>query len=156
MTDARWSDIDDDLRRSLKHFRAAIQIYKAGDLEGETLESYKSRMALMQAMASGYTGLENAFLRVFEMLGETKPAGQSMHADIVRRLQREIPGLRPALLDLGLGHAVDTARRFRHISRHVYDTFTTDDAGTALDAAAVIVARMPDAFAALKRVVDPD
>ena len=63
MSDARWIEILDDVAWSVEHFSRAVEIDRAGGFEGDHLEAYKARMALMQAMQAGHTSLEAALER---------------------------------------------------------------------------------------------
>jgi hypothetical protein len=153
MSDARWLDVDDDLASAVFHFGRSVEIFNAGGFEGEGLSAYKSRMALMQSMQSGYSSLELALERVFEILGEEKPGGPNYHADLIRRARRDIEGDRPAILPHQLAEAVDEARRFRHVARRTYDDFRPDAAAPALQAAAVIRDQIVDAIAKFRRAV---
>lgn len=75
MSDARWIEVFDDMRWAREHFTRALEIHGAGGFEGEALDAYKSRMALMQAMQAGHSSFETGLERIFEILGEEKPAG---------------------------------------------------------------------------------
>lgn len=155
MTDARWIEIFDDFGWSVEHFSRAVQIHDAGGFEGESLEAYKSRMALLQAMQSGHTLLESGLIRVLEMLGEEPPVGDSFHADLIRRVRRDVPGARPAIVSGGLADAIDETRRFRHVARKNYNDFRPAEAKRAISAAAVVRDGMLAALSAFRVVVDP-
>jgi len=139
MTDARWLEVDDDLKSAEEHFRNAVALFDEGLSAGRDLQSYKGRMAFMQAMQAGYTSLEGAFGRILEILGEEKPtSGDDYHAQIVRRVGRAIPNSRPAIVTGDLWAAVDEARRFRHVARLRYNDFDLSKVGPAVDAAKAI------------------
>jgi hypothetical protein len=53
VSDARWLEVDDDVRSSIKHFANAVAIFGEGVSSGDDLPSYTSRMAFMQAMQAG-------------------------------------------------------------------------------------------------------
>jgi len=156
MKDARWLEVEDDVASATEHFSRSIEIFQRGGFEGESLDAYVARMALLQAMQSGYSSLESAFERILEILGEEKPAGSNYHADLLRRIGRDIPGDRPAILDSQLFAAVDEARRFRHVARKNYDGFQLDGAASAIESAAVIRDGIANAIRSFRRTIDPD
>ena len=69
------------------------------------------------------------------MLGEEKPTARyDYHAQLVRRVGRNIVGDRPAILEGDLLNAVDEARKFRHFPRGKWNacsSFKSDGATTA-------------------------
>lgn len=142
MTDARWTEVLDDVRSAVRHFGLSTELFKAGGFEEGGLEGYKAQMALMHSMESGYTALETAFERILEILGEEKPVGGAYHADLVRRVRRVLPGQRGAIIDDELGIAVDEVRRFRHVARKNYEGFDPVLAGRAVQAAEVVRDRL--------------
>ncbi|MGP9819792.1 hypothetical protein ACTZWW_07235 [Salinarimonas sp. NSM] len=155
MSDARWIEIDADVASALTHFGRAVEIFEAGGLDGDDLEAYKSRMALLQAMQAGHTSLEAALERLLVLLGEEKPvSSDSYHADLVRRVSTPIPGARPAILSGPLARAVDETHRFRHVARKAYDGFEVPRAEPAVAAARVVHDGLADAIAAFRRALD--
>jgi hypothetical protein len=111
-------------------------------------------MALMQSMQAGYTSLESAFERILEMIGEEKPAGANYHADLLRRVSRDIPDSRPAIIDGELAEAADEARRFRHVARKSYDGFHVEGAASAVKAAALIRDRVAMAIGVFRSKIE--
>jgi hypothetical protein len=75
MSDARWVDVEDDISSSVQHFSRSVEIFERNGFLGDDLSAYMARMALMQAMQSGYTSLEAGLERILEILGEEKPTG---------------------------------------------------------------------------------
>ena len=156
MNDARWLDVDDDLASAIRHFSRSVEIFERNGFAGDDLRPYMARMALLQAMQSAYTSLEAAFERILEILSEEKPTGLNYHADLLRRISKEIPGIRPAIISGQLAEAVDEARRFRHVARKSYDSFRLDGAASAIASAAIIRDNLLPAMDAFRRKVDPD
>lgn len=156
MSDARWLDVDDDLRSAVGHFARSVEIFERGGFSNDDLQAYMARMALMQAMQSGYTSLESAFERILEILEEEKPTGPNYHTDLLRRLGREIPGNRPSLIGGDLAMAIDEARRFRHVARRSYDNFHVEAASSAVKAAGIIRDQVGAVVSAFRQTIDPD
>ena len=50
MSDARWIDVGDDVASAAHHFSMAVRLRDIGGMEGDGLETYRNRMAFMQAM----------------------------------------------------------------------------------------------------------
>ena len=96
-----------------------------------------------EADSMGYQlhNLYGAFEQLFEEVArffENRVDDARYHADLIRRMQLDIPGIRPALLSEGSARGLDELRRFRHLFRHAY--------GTDLDSAKVVdlADRVPD------------
>lgn len=67
--------------------------------------------------------LYSAFEQLFEEVArffENRIDEARYHADLIRRMQLEIRGIRPALLSEATASALDELRRFRHLFRHAY------------------------------------
>jgi len=157
VSDARWLEVDDDIRSAVKHLGNAVAIFDRGISSDDELSSYVGRMAFLQAMQAGYTSLEGAFERILEILGEEKPTtGFDYHAQIIRRIGRAIEGERPAILAGELLRAVDEARRFRHVARKSYDDFEISKAGPAVAAAKRISTGIEHVIAAFRKTLAGD
>ena len=69
--------------------------------------------------------LYGAFEQLFEEVArffENRVDDARYHADLIRRMQLEIRGIRPALLSEATARDLDELRRFRHLFRHAYGT----------------------------------
>ena len=67
--------------------------------------------------------LYSAFEQLFEEVArffENRIDEARYHADLIRRMQLEIRGIRPALLSEVTASELDELRRFRHLFRHAY------------------------------------
>ncbi|MCE7027814.1 hypothetical protein [Jiella avicenniae] len=155
MKDARWLDVADDIRSAAHHFNMAGRLYDAGDLEGNGFDPYRNRMAFLQAMQSGCTSLEGALERILDILSEEKPSGSSYHADLIRRVAREFPGRRPAIITADLAEAIDETRRFRHVARKNYNNFRVLDAGNAVAAGRRLADRLENEIETFRDRIDP-
>jgi hypothetical protein len=156
MSDARWIEIDIDLENALGHYEKSIALFELGGFNKSGLRGYQAEMALMHALQAAHTSLESGFLRILEMLGEERPTGKNWHADLIRRIARDLPGRRPAIVSAMLADAADETRRFRHRATHTYDSFEIDDISPTLDAARVLVEGLRGEIAFFKSKVDPD
>ena len=91
--------------------------------------------------------LYGAFEQLFEEVArffENRVDDGRHRADLLRRMQLDIRGVRPALLSEATARGLDELRRFRHLFRHAYGT--DPDAVKVGDLAAG-VAGIRDAFA---------
>ena len=67
--------------------------------------------------------LYGAFEQLFEEVArffENRVDDARYHADLIRRMQLDIRGVRPALLSEATARDLDELRRFRHLFRHAY------------------------------------
>lgn len=155
MSDARWTEVDEDMAAAAGHLARSVELFAAGGFAGEELDAYRARMAFMHAMQSGHTSLEAALLRILDLLGEEAPSGRDWHADLIRRAARSLAG-RPAILAPAVADAANETRRFRHVAMRSYGTFDPSLAQPAVAAAGLLAASLADAAAAFRRQVDPD
>ena len=67
-----------------------------------------------------YNVVEHYFERVAVELNGGQPAGPDSHAMLLRRMGREVEGVRPAVIDAPLRGRLSEYLRFRHLFRHGY------------------------------------
>uniref|UniRef100_A0A7V4TGK9 Antitoxin n=1 Tax=Candidatus Caldatribacterium saccharofermentans TaxID=1454753 RepID=A0A7V4TGK9_9BACT len=67
-----------------------------------------------------YSGLERLFELVARHIDGVMPDEKTWHRDLLRRMAKDIAGVRPAVISEGTASALDTFRRFRHLVRNVY------------------------------------
>ena len=154
MSDARWIEVDDAAAAATKHFGMAADLFAAGGFDGDDIGAYRASMALMHAMQSGHTSLESALVRILGLLGEEAPSGQEWHADLIRRVAREIAG-RPAILPPDLAKAAGQTRRFHHIAMKGYGSFDPELARPSVLAAGFVARNLGPAIAAFRAMIDP-
>ena len=154
MSDARWTEIYDDIDAALRHFENAILIHDEGEISLAGLKGYKASMAFMHAMQSGHTSFEGALLRILKLYDEEKPLGESWHRDLIRRVSREVNN-RPAVLDDDLAKAADETRAFRNVATRSYDNFRVDSAGPTVAAARVFIGKLRPSIDRFKILIDP-
>ncbi len=76
--------------------------------------------ALGYTLHAAYTAMENYFLRVVKAFENDVPR-ESWHREVLDRMQLEVSGVRPALLDRDSTRLIDELRAFRHVFRSLYD-----------------------------------
>jgi hypothetical protein len=154
MSDARWNEVDGDVRSAVRHFSMAVRLHEKRDRCKDEFETYQVDMALMHAMQSGHTSFEKAMMRILDMLQEERPSGESWHRDLVNRVSSAL-GDRPAILDSDLERAANETRSFRNLATRGYDTFSLERCEPAISAARVLVRGIPEAVSEFRRLVDP-
>ena len=100
------------------------------DRIGDRIEKRRRRLdrggaAEVDSLAYQLHNLYSAFEQLFEEVArffENRIDEARYHADLIRRMQLEIRGIRPALLSEATASALDELRRFRHLFRHAYAT----------------------------------
>jgi len=80
---------------------------------------YYDRGAIGYILHSFYNGCENIFSSIARFF-ENDLGPQSWHRDLLKRMNLEIPGIRPKLIDEELYRLFDDFRAFRHRFRHLY------------------------------------
>ena len=158
MSDARWIEVEDDLDSACRHFGNATKLYDEGGFDAVGIAGYRATMALLHSMQAAHTSLEGALKRILEILGEEMSAGERSHADLVKRVSREVktPGrLRPPILSSRVARDVDETRRFRHRASHDYDNFDPVLAIASIEAARRLATGLKPCIIAFRDTIDP-
>ncbi len=151
MSDARWFEIDNVVASAVRHFSGAATIFAT--FPG-TNDRYMAEMAFQHAMLAGHTSLEQALVRILELLQERPPTGARSHADLIARARSAFDN-RPPILTGDIGVAADETRRFRSVAAHAYDNFDEARAVAAVASARVLASGLAAEIARLKGIVDP-
>ena len=94
------------------------KIAKMLRLPAEQVSNY-DRGAIGYILHSFYNGCENIFNSIARFF-ENDLGPQTWHKDLLKRMNLEIPGIRPKLIDDELYRLFDDFRGFRHKFRHLY------------------------------------
>ena len=131
MDKGAFADLEADLRARSR------DIARIGERIQSRLGTFARSAEGVDSMGYQLHNLYGAFEQLFEETArffENRVDEGSYQADLLRRMQLEIPGIRPALLSAKTGSGLDELRRFRHLFRHAY---TADlDPGRVADLAA--------------------
>lgn len=69
---------------------------------------------------SFYSGLERIFELIAVQIDGGKLESRDWHAELLRQMALELPGLRPAVLRRRSAEQLDELRSFRHLVRNIY------------------------------------
>ena len=121
--------------------RARVRdISRIGSRIEERLGTFAHSAEGVDSMGYQLHNLYGAFEQLFEEVArffENQIDAARYHADMLRRMQLEIEGIRPALLSAETAADLDELRRFRHLFRHAYTADLDPDKVAALAAKAV-------------------
>jgi hypothetical protein len=67
-----------------------------------------------------YSGFERLFTQIAETIDDDLPHGEDWHSLLLRQMQNEIRGVRPAVISTKTQKILDDLRKFRHVVRNVY------------------------------------
>lgn len=67
-----------------------------------------------------YSGFERILTHIAETIDGELPHGEDWHRLLLRQMQSEVPGIRPAVISVESGEFLDDLRKFRHVVRNVY------------------------------------
>jgi hypothetical protein len=151
--DDRWIEIEDDFTSSSHHFSRAVELFRLGGFEVLGIAGYSAGMAFMHAMQAGHTSLENGLKRILSLLNEDLPAGESWHADLIRRASRSTQK-RPAILSKATSDFADETRRFRNIAVRSDDSFLPQYAELSVIAAENLSRHVLSELKAFQAIVD--
>ena len=104
----------------LRSHRIIEQIY------GRMLDeqpTFKDKVQYLNSMAYHLHNLYGAHEQLFEIVArffENQIRGERYHTDLLRRMELEIKGVRPALLSCTVHESLNELRHFRHFFRHAY------------------------------------
>lgn len=115
-------------------------IDRIGGLIEERLSTFAHSAEGIDSMGYQLHNLYGAFEQLFEEVArffENQIDAARYHADMIRRMQLEIQGIRPALLSAETAADLDELRRFRHLFRHAYSANLDPDKVADLAAQAV-------------------
>lgn len=120
-----FADLDDLIAPEAAMLERAVASLEDALSAPESERDALRMWLLVHAVASGtekiYTGLERIMERVGAMVdGAPLPRGTAWHQDLLRRMGRPFPDVRPALLDESLGDTLAALCSFRHRERNMY------------------------------------
>ena len=125
--------------------RARVRdISRIGGRIEERLGTFARSAEGVDSMGYQLHNLYGAFEQLFEEVAqffENQIDEARYHADMIRRMQLEIQGIRPALLSAETASDLDELRRFRHLFRHAYTADLDPDKVADLAAKAVRIQR---------------
>lgn len=92
---------------------------------GSSEPTYRDKAAFGALLHSFYNGIENILKRIAEEVDGSVPVGEGWHRALLKRMERSVDGVRPALLDSDTVRLLRPYLGFRHFFRHSY-TFEID------------------------------
>ena len=119
-------------------------ISRIGDRIEARLGTFAHSAEGVDSMGYQLHNLYGAFEQLFEDIArffENRVDGASYHADLLRRMQLNIQGIRPAFLSAETASGLDELRRFRHLFRCAYAAKLDPDKVADLAAKAVPIQR---------------
>lgn len=116
--------------------RIRLELKEVRRVEERIQEAWRRSQAssddyYLDAVALNLHGFYGGLERLFELIASTIDGahldGANWHQDLLRLMQNEIPGVRPAVISEAVRIRLDAYRGFRHVVRNVY-TFTLEPA----------------------------
>lgn len=100
--------------------RIVSEIEAARNDIGSSIPTHRDKAALGSFLHSFYNGIENVLKRLAEEIDHSVPVGEEWHRALLRRMGREVEGLRPAVLRSQTVEGLESYLGFRHFFRHSY------------------------------------
>ena len=79
-----------------------------------------------------YSGLERVFERIALAIDGSVTSGANWHRELLNQMSIEVPGIRPAVISVGLRKDLESYLGFRHVLRNVYTYHLNPDKFEAL------------------------
>ena len=105
------SDLDRLVQRALWAWNRSEKVLEEQDV-------YLDSVALN--LHGFYSGLERLFELVARHIDQDLPVGEMWHRDLLKRMAREMPNVRPAVISADRVSSLAELRRFRHLVRNLY------------------------------------
>jgi hypothetical protein len=153
VSDARWIEIEKATASSVENFAKGVEFARHPGFQADDLIGSALRMGFMHAIQAGHTSLENALLRMLDLLDEARPSGESWHADLISRVARAVAD-RPAILPPALAESADETRRFRNRAARAYDNFDPKRIPPTIGAAEQLARHLSVAIAVFRQAID--
>jgi hypothetical protein len=153
VSDTDWIEIDRAIASAVGNFQRGREFSRHPDFRTDNVIGSALRMGFMHAVQAGHTSLENALLRILDLIDETRPRGDAWHADLIGRAGQELTH-RPAILPPGLAASADETRRLRNRATRAYDNFDPDRIAPTIQAADDLAQHLPGAIAAFRQIID--
>lgn len=87
-------------------------------------EASKEQYVYLDSVAlnlhSFYSGIERLFELIARYVDGAPPSGETWHRDLLQQMAKDLPDIRPAVIDQEIALSLDEFRRFRHLVRNVY------------------------------------
>ncbi len=134
-------------------FVSAIELasHRFGSGTGPELESATFHLT------RAYNALEQIALRIARRFENHIDDDRSWHAELIRRMSLEIPGVRPRLFPLDLCEDIQELRSFRHVIVHAYDlTLRADKMKIVLNSARTVQEALPKAVEGFLSALESD
>ncbi len=106
-----------EIRADLK---AIAQAYRALDPLSERLAEPETAIVVAYYLHVLYGSFENLFRRIAVFFGNQVPDPEWWHAQLLRQMTLDVPGVRPPVISHELYDSLDELRRFRHLFRNAY------------------------------------
>jgi predicted nucleotidyltransferase len=97
-----------------------VQAMQEGMSSLDIAPSQFAMHALASYLHQFYTGCERIFERIALAVDGSLPGGAYSHANLLAQMARELPGIRPAVLNEALWLRLQDYLAFRHFFRHAY------------------------------------
>ncbi len=100
--------------------QAIARLYELLAKVWDTLESPEQTIVASYYLHNLYMAFEHIFERVAETFENQIADKSQWHAQLLRRMTLDVPGMRPRLISDEAQECLDELRRFRHVFRSAY------------------------------------
>lgn len=90
------------------------------DMKKHYIETDVYLDSLVHNIENFYMGIEEIFKRIAIFTGEGIPDGSRWHSGLIKGMARDIPGVRPSVIEQETKNLLDEYRKFRHLVRNIY------------------------------------
>lgn len=102
-----------------------------------------------------YSGLERVFQQIAARVDGFKPTGENWHQALLEQMEKEVLGVRPAVISQKAREQLEEYRGFRHVVRNVYAfSFDLTKLENLIVKAAPLFSRIREELLAFARFLD--
>lgn len=111
-----------EILEELKNIERKVSIIekRKKEMKKHDIETDVYLDSLVHNIENFYMGIEEIFKRIALFTGEGIPEGPRWHSALIKGMARDIPGVRPPVLEQETKNLLDEYRMFRHLVRNIY------------------------------------
>jgi hypothetical protein len=117
-----WEELSDRIKGEVEELDRVVHrtqdVWKKAHLHNEQQDVFLDSVVLN--LHGFYSGIEKLFELIAGKIDKNIPSSKTWHRDLLQKMAKEVPNVRPAVINSCWLPKLDELRRFRHLVRNVY------------------------------------